>query len=132
MYVLIFIGLLLFDILKFHINISIYTPFFLTEKDLSLETLDSPQFSLVYHATLKFLICTYLLFFGFWITVYQCCLASHKWTPEPTMNEKSHDCSVMLQKKQASYQTFELYKTGFPTATIQKHVYTLGQYCSSR
>ena len=34
-----------------------------------METLDSPQFSLVYQATLRFLICTYLLFFEFWITL---------------------------------------------------------------
>ena len=44
-------------------------PIFLTEKYLSLETLDGPQFNLVYHTTLKLLICTYLLFFGFWITL---------------------------------------------------------------
>ena len=52
------------------IIISIFTPISLTEKDLSLETLDSSQFSLVYCATLRFLICIYLLFFWIWDNAY--------------------------------------------------------------
>ena len=62
LYMLILIGLLLFDILKFHINISMFTPFF--HRGLVIvDIVDVLNFSLVYNATLKFL--TYLLFFGF-------------------------------------------------------------------
>ena len=59
---LILIGLLLFDILKFHINISMFTPF--VHRGLVIvDIVDVLNFSLVYNSTLKFL--TYLLFFGF-------------------------------------------------------------------
>ena len=68
-YVLIFIALLLFDILKFHININMFIPFLHKEKDLSLETIDSPQFQFSVSCYFEILDLYILAVFGFWITL---------------------------------------------------------------
>ena len=69
MYVLIFIGLFLFDILEFYIDTSMFTTFFHAEKDLSLETLDSSQFQFSVSCYFEILDLYILAVFGFWITL---------------------------------------------------------------
>ena len=59
----------LLDYFYFTLNINMFTPFFLTEKDLSLETFSTPQFQFSVSCYFEILDLYILAVFGFWITL---------------------------------------------------------------